>query len=102
LGCKGWLWLDKPQEFWSFVKSTHHEVQANVPLLTPRAASYGYTFPPTPPVATEATGVMAAIAEWEHGTNPNSQLKVTLFWVYFGFYNLILVFAKIEVKMAAN
>jgi hypothetical protein len=60
---KGGCGSINPQEFWSFMKSTHHEVQANVYLLTPREASYGYTFPRTLPVATEATGVTEAIAE---------------------------------------
>jgi hypothetical protein len=75
------VWLDKPQEFWSFMKSTHHEVQADVSLLTPRAASYGYTFPPTPPVATEATGVTEAIAECKGAWN-NPQLPVESYFIW--------------------
>lgn len=77
---KGWLWLDEPQEIWSFMKPAHHRVlerfgfdrglvhlplvstpQASVPaqvsLVTPASSSYGYTFPPTPP---GVSGVAAA------------------------------------------
>ena len=71
---KGWLWLDEPQEIWSFMKPAHHRVlerfgfdrglvhpplvstpQASVPaqvsLVTPASSSYGYTFPPTACIA---------------------------------------------------
>ena len=80
----GWLRIDEPQEVWSFMKPAHHKVlerfgfdrglvhlplmstpQASVPahvsLVTPASSSYGYTYPPTPPVPTGASGVQAAM-----------------------------------------
>ena len=80
---QGCWWLDESKEFWSFMKPMHHKVlekygfdrgfvqlplvstpqahvPANVSMVTPGATSYGYTFPPTPPVPTGASGVQAA------------------------------------------
>ena len=86
---QGWLWLDEPQEYWSFMKSTHHkvleregfdrgiiqlpivgtpaQVPANVSRLTPGNASYGYSLP-TPPVANGTEGITAAMEgfKWRH------------------------------------
>jgi hypothetical protein len=83
---QGYFWFKEKEGFWlGFMKRTHYhvlmdfglerEVQlpfigtpaqiaarpANVSLVTPGASSYGYTFPPTPPVPTGASGVQAAM-----------------------------------------
>ena len=81
---QGYYWIKEKEEFWlSFMKRSHYHVlmdfglEREVPLpfigtpveqipVRPFAAgassSYGYTFPPTPPVPTGASGVPSAMA----------------------------------------
>jgi len=81
---QGYYWLKRKEEFWlSFMKRSHVDVlmdfgierEVQLPFIATPAeqipvrtfaagasSSYGYTFPPTPPVPTGASGVPAAMA----------------------------------------